>query len=151
VKNILSQLDGLRATLRQAIEEDAQSFNGVLKAMRLPKETDAEKLARETAIQEATKHAVAVPLRTAEQSFAVLELLGDLAEVGNPNVLTDLAVGGQLAALAIRGAYYNILTNLANITDSEFVEEHRNKTENLLQRAQEMAGEIEHCLMKGLK
>lgn len=150
VKTVLAQLETLKGTLRQAIEEDAQSFNGVLKAMKLPKETDAEKLARDTAIQEATKHAVSVPLRTAEQSFAVLELLGELAEIGNPNVLTDLAVGAQLAVLAIRGAYYNILTNLATITDTDYVQEHRSKTEAMLARAVEMVGEIEHALMQRL-
>jgi glutamate formiminotransferase / formiminotetrahydrofolate cyclodeaminase len=150
VKNILSQLETLQATLKQGIEEDAQSFNGVMKAMKLPKETEAEKLARETAIQEATKHAAAVPLRTAENSFSVLELLGDLSEIGNPNVLTDVAVGGHLAVLAIRGAYYNILTNLVTINDPEFVESHRSKAEALLERAQELAGEIDGALMRQL-
>lgn len=150
-KRILGQLEGLRGVLRQAIEDDAQSFNGVLAAMKLPKDSDAEKLARETAIQEATKHAIAVPLRTAEQSFAVLELLSELAEIGNTNVLTDVAVGAQLSVLAVRGAYYNILTNLASITDTEFVSDTRGKSEDLLQRAQDIANEVERSLIKSLK
>jgi glutamate formiminotransferase/formiminotetrahydrofolate cyclodeaminase len=150
VRQILTQLDELKLILRQTIEDDAQSFNGVLQAMKLAKGSEAEKLARDTAIQEATKHAVSVPIRTAEQSFAVLELLDEIAEIGNPNVFTDVAVGSQLALVAIRGAYYNVLVNLSSITDGEFVTESQNKVENLLLRAQEIASKIEEALKKSL-
>ncbi|MBK7996393.1 MAG: glutamate formimidoyltransferase [Blastocatellia bacterium] len=150
VKELLTQLDELRAVLRQTITDNAESFNGVLKAMKLPKDSQAEQLARETAIQEATKHAVSVPVRTVEQSFAVLELLDDLSEIGNPNVLTDLAVGAQLAVVAIRSAYYNVLVNLSSITDNEFVTENQNKVSSLLERAQEIANKIEQTLRKSL-
>ncbi len=151
VKDILLQLDELRIILKQTIQDDAESFNGVLQAMKLPKNTEAEKLARENAIQEATKHAVAVPIRTVEKSFEVLELLDDLAEIGNPNVLTDVAVGAQLATVAIRGAYYNVLINLSSITDQDFVKESQTKAETLLERAQEIAGKLEQVLKQALK
>ncbi|MEW6733740.1 MAG: glutamate formimidoyltransferase [Acidobacteriota bacterium] len=146
-KQILTRLAELADSLRQGIQEDAESFDGVMQAMKLPKESETEKQARTLAIEEATKQAIAVPLRTAEQAFAVLELLATMAQIGNGNVLTDLAVGGRLAALAVRAAYYNILTNLATINDTGFVEQQRGKTAALLARADELAGEIERALM----
>lgn len=150
VRELVAQLNRLRLSLQQTIEADAQSFNGVLQAMRLPKETEAEQQTRADAIQLATKHAIAVPMQTAEQAFAVLELLQPLKEIGNPNALTDLAVGGQMAVVAIRGAYYNVLTNLTSITDPGYVIDQQTKIESLLARAQEMANELEQTLRKSL-
>ena len=150
VRELVAQLNRLRLSLQQTIEADAQSFNGVLQAMRLPKETEAEQQARTAAIQIATKHAIAVPMHTAAQAFAVLELLQPLIEIGNPNALTDLAVGGQMAVVAIRGAYYNVLTNLKSITDPDYVLDQQTKIESLLARAQEMANQLEQTLRKSL-
>ncbi|MBL8150662.1 MAG: glutamate formimidoyltransferase [Blastocatellia bacterium] len=151
IKDILAQLEELKTTLCQAIEEDARSFDSVLEAMRLPKESDAERLAREMAIQEATKHAAAVPMRTAEQSLSVLELLQELFEIGNQNAITDVSVGASLALTAIRGAYYNILTNLTSINDVEFVEGTNKKIGLILNRSQEIVSEIETSLLERLK
>lgn len=151
VKEVLRQLDNLRAGLCQGIEEDALSFDGVMEAMRLPKETDGEKLARENAIQQATRNAVAVPLRTAEQALSVLEMLAELAEVGNRNVLTDVAVGASLAEVAVRGAYYNVLVNLKSLNDADYVAEARAKAFELLARAKQLAAGITGGIEKDLE
>jgi len=146
VRSIASELENLRESLQQAISEDAESFERVMNAYRLPKETEGERLARETAIEEALKGAAAAPLRMAEHAIQVLELLVDLSEIGNPNAFTDLAVGGQLALTAVKGAYYNIATNLNSISDEEFKQEHQSKAKEMLERAEELAARVEQAL-----
>jgi glutamate formiminotransferase/formiminotetrahydrofolate cyclodeaminase len=142
-REILSQLEQLREDLRRAVSEDAESFERVLAAMRLPRESEAEKLARLSAIEQATKGAVAVPLRVAQSATQVIELLDELSEIGNPNAFSDLTVGAQLALTAIRGASYNVLINLGSISDEDFNRQHRAEVEELIARGQEVADGIE--------
>src|SRR5581483_9977669 len=127
--DIRTELEQSGETLRRAVSEDAQSFNQVMAAFRLPRESEAEKLARTSAIEQAYKGAVAVPLRIAETAMQVLELLDELSEICNQNALSDLAVGAQMAMTAIRGAGYNLLTNLASISDGEFSRQRRAEIE----------------------
>src|SRR3989442_5880801 len=51
VKQVKAELEGLSIRLRELIAEDAASFEAVLRAYRLPKETDAEKAERSLQIQ----------------------------------------------------------------------------------------------------
>jgi glutamate formiminotransferase/formiminotetrahydrofolate cyclodeaminase len=147
-KEIRAELEQILNDLKRAVSEDAESFDRVLAARHLPKDTEAAKLARDAAIEEATKGAVAVPLRVASISARVLELFDELAEIGNPNALSDLAVGAQLALTAIRGAAYNVLINLSALVDSEFRKLRRDEVEEMVARGQELADEIEDRFMK---
>ncbi len=142
-RDILTQLEQAGEDLRRAVEEDAESFARVLTAMRLAASSEAEKLARTSAVEQATKGAVAVPLRVAESAMQVLELLDELSEICNPQVFSDLTVGAQMALTAIRGAGYNVLTNLGSLQDQEFSDQHRAEVEELIGRGQEIADQIE--------
>jgi formiminotetrahydrofolate cyclodeaminase len=81
----------------------------------------------------------------------VLELLETLAEVGNPNALSDAATGAQLALAAVSSARYNVLVNTAEITDEEFTQEHRSRADDLLERAREIAARVEAMFMDSIK
>lgn len=140
---IRASLEGLGAKLRELISEDASSFDGVLQSYRLPKETDEQKAERSAQIQSSLRHAVAVPMETAERSVEVLTLLRELADIGNPNALSDVAVGAQLAQTATRGASYNIGANLGSISDNQFVESARARIESFLEVAGKLADEVE--------
>ena len=119
LKKIKSELERLSARLQELIDEDAASFEAVLAAYRLPKETDEQKAERTAVIQRAVQGAIDVPSETARRSFDVLKLLGEVAEIGTPNALSDVAVGAQLSELAIRGASYNIVVNLDSLSDRD--------------------------------
>jgi len=72
-------------------------------ALALPRGTEAGRLARTMALEQATKNAVGAPLRIARNSMEVLELLNELTEIGNPTAFSDVATGAQLAMTAMRG------------------------------------------------
>lgn len=144
IKKILVELQARAEDMSAAIDEDAESYDRVTAAFRLPKETDAERLARENAIQEALKGAAAVPLRTAEKTEEVMELLDELSEIGNPTAISDTATGTQMALAGLRGACYNVEINLRSITDPEFVKEYREKVAELRHKGWELSKEIEN-------
>jgi len=103
------------------IDRDANSFNGVMKAFKMPKETDEEKAARSAKIQEEYKNAANVPLSVGLKTLELLDIAEVLAEKGNPNAITDVGVGILNLKLAATGAFYNVKINLGSIKDEAYV------------------------------
>jgi glutamate formiminotransferase/formiminotetrahydrofolate cyclodeaminase len=143
LRGALSQLEQLSEDLRLAMIEEEEGRVRVLDALSLPRETDGEKLARTTAIEDATKNAIAVPFRVAHSAMQVLELLDELSEIGNPSAFANLAIGAQLAMTAMRGAVYDTLSQLFSLSDEEFNNARRNDLNNLITSGQEIADGIE--------
>jgi formiminotetrahydrofolate cyclodeaminase len=143
LREVKSELERLSARMRELIAEDAASFEAVLHAYRLPKETGAQKTERTTQIQVALRGAVAVPFETAQRGFEVLRLLGELAEIGSPNALSDVAVGAQLAQAAVRGASYNVGVNLDSIADRESANRTREQMTVMIERSKAIAEQVE--------
>src|SRR5688572_8839160 len=68
-----SRLRPLRESLIELVDRDSDAYREVMAALKLPKETDAEKAARRQAIQEGMLEATAVPLevmRACQQEHA---------------------------------------------------------------------------------
>ncbi len=122
--------------LEALIEEDSAAYELVLRAMRMPKGTIAEKAVRVEAMQAAYREATKVPLETLERSVEALELGQAAVEKGNRGASTDAGVAILLAEAAIRGANLNCKVNLASIKDEEFRSNVEAKLETLLARAQ---------------
>lgn len=105
----------------QAIDEDANAFDGAMKAFKLPKDTDEEKAARTAAIQAGMKDAANVPLETARNAFKLFGMIEAIVLRGNTNAVTDGAVSAMMARAAVIGAIYNVRINLSSIKDAEYV------------------------------
>lgn len=124
------------------IDKDANSFDSVMKAFKLPKETDDEKAARAQAIQEGMKYAATVPYEVAEVTHLLFEDLKELVVYGNKNAQTDALVATMMARTAILSALYNVKINLESIKDETFVSEMQLKVSQLEILAQEKEKEI---------
>jgi len=127
----------IKDQLLRMVDEDTNSFNGIMDAFRLPKGNDAEKAARQTAIQEATKYAVEVPLKVMETALKSMQMIQKMAEIGNPNSVTDAGVGALCARTAVYGAYLNVKINLGGLKDKDYVATTLSKANGLLKEANE--------------
>jgi formiminotetrahydrofolate cyclodeaminase len=143
LSEMVGDLDNAAARLRELIVEDSASFEAVLNAYRLPKETEEQKSARTIAIQKALHYAITVPLETAERSLAVLILVAELADIGTPNALSDVAVGVQLAQVAVKGASYNVGINLSSIADREWADKIRDNLNSIIEQASTIAARVD--------
>lgn len=148
VAGMLERLEQLSADLQLALKEDVECREGVLDAVNLPRESEAEKLSRSMAIEQATKNAVTIPLRIAESAVQVLDILSDLYEMGNAGGFSDLALSAQLSVTAIRGAAYNILPSVMNISDREFADDCRAQILDMLETGNDVADRIENFFMR---
>jgi glutamate formiminotransferase/formiminotetrahydrofolate cyclodeaminase len=150
VRDVLAELTLLRQRLARARREDAASFERVMEARRLPRASEDEAIERARKVEEALKGAAIVPLEVAGAAVRVLEHLETLAEIGNPNALSDAATGAQLSLAAVASARYNVLVNTAEIEDEEFTAEHRSRADDLLERAGEITARVEGLLLDSL-
>ena len=125
----------LKRNLLHLVDEDTRAFNGIIEAVRLPKGSAEEKVARKAAMQDATKNAILVPYQVMEQAFACFEVCEAMAEIGNPNSVSDAGVGALCARAAIRGAYLNVQINAGDLNDKAFVEDILAKGQKVLDEA----------------
>lgn len=132
----------LQTDLLAAVDRDAQSYQAVLTAMRLPKGSDTERRARSAAIQAALVGASDVPMQVADLALQVSHLALEAARDGNPDMITDAGVGVLMARSAVLGALMNVRVNLAAVKDPDLVARlerklHRIKTQ-VIENEQEM-------------
>jgi formiminotetrahydrofolate cyclodeaminase len=125
VRSILAQAESLQKKLTSDIDEDAQAFEAVMLAFKMPKGTEDEKKARLAAIQLSLKAAANQPLWVAERCLEVLELAVRILPIGNANAASDAAVAGLMAHAAMKGALFNVKINLGSIKDEAYVKETR--------------------------
>lgn len=104
------------------VDEDTRSFNRVMEAFGLPKNTDEEKAARTKAIQEATFYATQIPFNVMKASMAVFDIVEQMAKEGNPNSVSDAGVGALAARSAVLGAWLNVRINAAGIKNRALVD-----------------------------
>ena len=100
-------------------QEDAVAYDAVVRARRLPKDSEGDREARATALRLAMVGAAEVPLRTAAVAAEVLDLAQRIAPIGNRNAVSDAGVAAQLAVAALRGAVLNVRINLPHLPAGE--------------------------------
>ena len=136
------QGQALKDELLHLVDEDTNAFNKIMNAFGLPKKTDEEKAARTAAIQEATKYAIEVPFRTMKKSFETFGIVKAMVETGNPNSVTDAAVGALCARSAVMGAWLNVRINAASLKDRDFVDKVLAEAKQLAEKAMQTEAEV---------
>ncbi|MDA3859813.1 MAG: glutamate formimidoyltransferase [Melioribacteraceae bacterium] len=132
----------IKNNLVKAIDDDTNAFNSYMDARRLPQKTDEEKMIRFEAMQNGLKDAVAVPFHTAVESEKAIEIAKMVAELGNPNSITDVGVGAQIAYAGVIGGIYNVLINLKEIKDEEFNLKMKSDCASIKLKAERMLREV---------
>ena len=147
MKSILEKAGVLRTKLIHDIQRDSDAYNQVMAAYKLPKTTEEEKAQRSRSIQEGLKQAALVPLEVAQNALEILGFAQTAVTRGNPNAVTDGAVGAMLARTAGLGALYNVKINLSSIKDEEFVE----KTASEVNRLEAQIIDKEKQILAGVR
>ena len=122
IKAVLFKSEKIRKELIELIDRDTEAFNDVMRAFKMPKETEKQKETRRKAIQEGYKTAAKVPLETAQTCEKILDIALVVAEKGNTNSVTDAAVSAIMAKAGVESAVLNVKINLGSIKDEKFVQ-----------------------------
>jgi glutamate formiminotransferase/formiminotetrahydrofolate cyclodeaminase len=135
MRAVAAEADGLRERLQLAVASDSEAFDAVMAALRMPKTTEAEKRAREAALEAAMRHAGEVPLGVARDAAAALEMAAEVAETGNPSAASDAGSAGALARAALTAAAMNVRVNAEGLQDRGTATAWRGALEGLEARA----------------
>jgi len=134
VNELSAAMDELRRTaeeLTKAIDRDAESYEAVMAAFKLPQGSAEETRLRDEAIQTATKGAAEVPMQVAARSVALFERLGQLEAIAAASMKSDLQVAKLMAGAGVRGALANVEINLDGVKDTAYVASMRGKMASL--------------------
>src|SRR3990172_2784153 len=93
----VERAERLRTVLADLVEADAQAFDAVMAAYRLPKATPEEQARRRKAVQRALIAASEVPLQVSAHAVEVLQTAAGLVDRANPSTISDLGVAALLA------------------------------------------------------
>jgi formiminotetrahydrofolate cyclodeaminase len=122
-----------QSELLNLAELDANAYDAVVLARRMPRESERDRDARDVQLAAAIREATRIPLTVARAASELLDLAERLAPIGNRNAISDVGVAGLLAVAALRGAALNVQINLPYVTADEDLQT-------------EAAGEIERLL-----
>ena len=125
----------LQSQLLSLVDADTAAFNGIMEAYGMPKSSDDQKAARSKAIQDATKHGIEIPMQVAEIAFEAMEVAEAMAQIGNPNSITDAGVGAMCLRTAVIGAVLNARVNANDLEDKAYVEKTLSRCKELVSQS----------------
>jgi glutamate formiminotransferase/formiminotetrahydrofolate cyclodeaminase len=129
-------------TLTDLVDEDTNAFNKIMDAFRMPKDSVDAISKRHEEIQKATKNAILTPFKVMTTAFNSMEVMKAMAEIGNPNSVTDAGVGALCARTSVIGAFLNVKINCADYEDKKFVKDITKKGQQLVDDACKLENEI---------
>ncbi len=132
----------LKDELNRMVDLDTKAFNKIMTAFGLPKANDEEKRIRKQAIDDATKFAIEVPFKVMNLAHDSMPLIKSMAEIGNPNSVSDAGVAALCARSAVMGAYMNVRINCSGFEDKAFVAKMVEEGKKIEQSAIKMEAEI---------
>ena len=128
--------------LLDLVDEDTSAFNKIMDAYKLPKENSLQQKKRDKEIQHATKNAILIPFNVMEISYNSMNVIKKMIDIGNPNSITDAAVGALCARTSVIGAFLNVKINCKDYNDKKFVKEIIKKGEDIIKKTKKIEEEI---------
>ncbi len=143
---LIVRAERLRAALAARVAEDTVAFDAVLTAKRLPRHTPEEREVQRQALQTALLHAIEVPLRTARDAVAVLELVLEVAREGNVNAVADAGTAAWMAMAAVQGAILSARANAVAVEGQPQVRVWMDELHLLEERAQALLTQVQEAV-----
>jgi formiminotetrahydrofolate cyclodeaminase len=110
----------LIAQLKELTAKDMKAFDIFMAAWRMPAGTDAEKKAKDEAMEQAAQNASQVPLDICKACLEILKFAARLAPTGNKGAISDVGVGAYVAEAALKACMLSVDINLPSIKTASF-------------------------------
>jgi glutamate formiminotransferase/formiminotetrahydrofolate cyclodeaminase len=140
--NISQRGQNIKDRLVQAVDDDTSAFDKVIKAMRMPKDTEEEKDTREIEMQKGYQIATLVPLETVKDCKEALEICYDISKIMDDGMASDVGSGACMANAGAISAAYNVRINIKSINDLKFCERTKDELNKLLDECSILVDQI---------
>lgn len=142
ILNILEKAKRLQNDLIELVEKDAEVFEPLSRAYKLPAGNDEERKKKEEVMEEALKLACTVPVQIMEKALEAIGLHEELAQKGTRIAISDVGVGVLFCKSALMGASLNVFINTKMMKDRDYAEEINNKTLQLIEEGTRRADRV---------
>lgn len=147
---VAAEAETLAKSLEAQIDRDTEAYNLIAEAYRLPKEEAAQKVARQTAIADATLVATEVPFETLRFAHAGLTIAASLVGHSNANCASDLGVAALNLVACARGAWMNVMINVSGVANEVRREEFQAEGKRLLAACEKLGNEAYEALLASI-
>ena len=130
IERILSVLQDSLWEIYEYIEKDAQAFEPLAKAYKIPRDQPG----REELMEEVTLQAAKVPLDLTKKLYGIIPLLEELEIKGSHLAISDVAVAASCLTSALESGVMNIYINTRSLKNRKLAEE-------INEEAKRMSGE----------
>ena len=130
IERILSVLQDSLWEIYEYIEKDAQAFEPLAKAYKIPRDQPG----REELMEEVTLQAAKVPLDLTKKLYGIIPLLEELEVKGSRLAISDVAVAASCLTSALESGVMNIYINTRSLKNRKLAEE-------INEEAKRMSGE----------
>lgn len=141
MKAIAIEAQGLKDRLARLVSEDSDAFDAVMSANRLPKGTEAEKAARDAAMEAANLLAAQVPMEVLRTCGRLSALAQEASAQGYVNCLSDAGTAAAAVLAGAEGAALNVLINVRSLRDGTTAAAMRAEAEALIASIRTAASE----------
>ena len=149
--NLRQKFEILKQDFLEFAKEDNLSFNKVMDAFKLPKDTEDQISIRKEVINIATMEAALIPAEVIIKCKELLPLVERIAEIGNQNSLSDTGVAISLVLTAAQGACLNVTINCAGLLNQVTASEFLKKSEYTYEEIKEHSNLVIAGIFKKLK
>lgn len=151
VKEALAQLEEQRNKLIELIDKDAQAFEPLSRAYRLPRATSEELAHKNKVMQQALVGATEVPLEIMEICAQVITTSKFLAHNGSRLALSDVGVAVLFAKAALKGASLNVYTNASSMANEAQARSYIQQADCLIEEYGALADELYEYVIKEIR
>ncbi len=151
VEEALIQLEEQRNKFVELIDKDAQAFEPLSRAYRLPRATSEELAHKNKVMQQALVGATEVPLEIMEICAQVITTSKFLAHNGSRLALSDVGVAVLFAKAALKGASLNVYANASSIANEAQARSYIQQADCLIEEYGALADELYEYVIKEIR
>ena len=151
ILEIREKLEQKKQDLVRMVDEDAEAFEPLAKAYRMPKETEEEQAEKEKVMETALKNAAEAPLCIMKTIVDTMEMIRVLWEKGSRLAVSDAGVAILFAQAALEGASLNIFINTKMMKDQEEAERLNYLADQLIATGKELKETTYDAVLKGIR
>lgn len=142
IDEAFKEVELFKGDFLELMEKDTNAFLELMKAFKMPKNTEEEIDARKKKISEGNKLSLDIPLEVAEKAYKIYDHVHIAVTHGNVNAVSDAGVAASLVETAIEGAVLNVKINALGLKDEASKKEYRDKCNDLLEKSKQRKEEI---------
>lgn len=149
IKSQIEKYNILIDELKLLVQGDADAFYPLSQCYKMPRNTEEEKQLKREALEKNLYNAAMVPLGIMEKSYEAILLIDRLTEIGNKNLIGDVATGAVFLEAALKGASLSVFANTSAMKNEENVKSINEKSMKLLKEGTELANRAFEKIFNG--